>query len=85
MFIRSHSSKTKQYIHSAEERPEVKSEDFYSLTEEERRLASSDLDDCEEVWIGDLSEYMLDTQKRMNSVENWFNVSVLVSRYPRSL
>ncbi|KAG5648097.1 hypothetical protein DXG03_007132 [Asterophora parasitica] len=39
-------------------------------TEEERRLASSDLEDCEEVWIGELSEYILETQKRQNQDRN---------------
>jgi chromatin-remodeling ATPase INO80 len=47
-------------------------------TEEERRLASSDLEDCEEVWIGSYSEYILETQKRQKRVEAWFENSVLV-------
>jgi hypothetical protein len=49
------------------------------MTEEERQLTSSDLEDCEEVWVGDLGEYMLDTQKRLKQVERWFNFCVLVS------
>ncbi|KAF8898609.1 SNF2 family N-terminal domain-containing protein [Infundibulicybe gibba] len=48
-----------------------------ALAEEERRLISSDLDDCEEIWIGELSEYMLETQKRLKHVERWFEASVL--------
>ncbi|KAF8078491.1 SNF2 family DNA-dependent ATPase [Lyophyllum atratum] len=47
------------------------------LTEEERRLASSDLEDCEEIWIGELSEYMLETQKRQNQVADWFQASIV--------
>lgn len=47
--------------------------------EEERRLASSDLDDCEEVWIGELSDYILETKKRQNQVAQYFWASVLVS------
>ncbi|KAF5377629.1 hypothetical protein D9615_005291 [Tricholomella constricta] len=46
-------------------------------TEEERRLASSDLEDCEEIWIGELSEYMLETQKRQNQVADWFQASIV--------
>ncbi|KAL0072093.1 putative DNA helicase ino80 [Marasmius tenuissimus] len=33
---------------------------------------SSDLEDCEEIWIGDLSEYILQTQRRFNQVEQFF-------------
>ncbi|GLB36274.1 putative DNA-binding domain containing protein [Lyophyllum shimeji] len=47
------------------------------MTEEERRLASSDLEDCEELWIGELSEYMLETQKRQNQVADWFQASIM--------
>lgn len=42
---------------------------------EEDRLASSDLSDCEEVWIAELSDYILETQKRFKQVEQWFNES----------
>lgn len=48
-------------------------------TEEERRLVSSDLSDCEEVWIGELSDYIMETHKRQRQVESWFEASVLVS------
>ena len=47
-------------------------------TEEELRLASSDLSDCEEVWIQELSEYYLETQKRQRQVEMWFEDSCVV-------
>jgi chromatin-remodeling ATPase INO80 len=46
---------------------------------EEDRLASSDLSDCEEVWIAELSDYILETQKRFKQVEQWFNESTRVS------
>jgi len=36
------------------------------------------LEDCEEVWIGELSEYMLETHKRQKQVQVWFDASVLV-------
>ncbi|KAJ7181791.1 SNF2 family DNA-dependent ATPase [Mycena crocata] len=41
------------------------------------QLASSDLEDCEDVWIEELSDYILETQKRQNEVEKWFEASVL--------
>lgn len=50
------------------------------MTDEELRLASSDLEDCEEVWIGELGDYMLETQKRQNQVADWFEASIVVSR-----
>ncbi|KAK0478503.1 SNF2 family DNA-dependent ATPase [Armillaria novae-zelandiae] len=42
---------------------------------EEDRLASSDLSDCEEVWFAELSDYILETQKRFKQVQQWFNES----------
>ncbi|KAJ7103398.1 SNF2 family N-terminal domain-containing protein [Mycena belliarum] len=45
-------------------------------------FASSDLEDCEDVWIEELSDYILETQKRQNEVEKWFEASVLVSNAP---
>ena len=47
-------------------------------TEEELRLASSDLSDCEEIWIQELSFYLLETQKRQRQVEMWFEDSCVV-------
>ena len=47
-------------------------------SEEDLRLVSSDLDDCPEVWIGELSDYVLETQKRQKQVEKWFESSILV-------
>lgn len=45
------------------------------MTEEEQRLVSSDLDDCEELWVTELRDYMLETQKRRKHVEKWFDAS----------
>lgn len=62
--------------------PQVDNSDAFQEprpTEEERRLASSDLSDCEEVWIGELSDYIMETHKRQRQVESWFDASVLVS------
>ncbi|KAL0579121.1 putative DNA helicase ino80 [Marasmius crinis-equi] len=39
---------------------------------DDKHLLSSDLEDCEEIWIGDLSEYILQTQRRFNQVEQFF-------------
>lgn len=56
-----------------------KIEEHHQPTQEELRLTSSDLEDCEEVWIGELSEYIMETHKRQKQVEIWFEASVLVS------
>ena len=47
-------------------------------TEEELRLASSDLSDCEDIWLQELSCYLLETQKRQHQVEMWFEDSCVV-------
>ncbi|KAI0068403.1 hypothetical protein BV25DRAFT_1818814 [Artomyces pyxidatus] len=52
-------------------------EERYELTEEDRRLASSDLSDCEEIWTGELGEYMLDTRKRRKLVEDYFERTLM--------
>lgn len=49
----------------------------YEPTEEDRRLVSSDLSDCEEVWLGELGNYMLETQKRKRLVEEYFAQSAV--------
>ncbi|KAF5375092.1 hypothetical protein D9758_000154 [Tetrapyrgos nigripes] len=36
---------------------------------------SSDLEDCREIWLADLSDYVLETQKRFRQVEQWFYAS----------
>ncbi|KAG8219916.1 SNF2 family DNA-dependent ATPase [Butyriboletus roseoflavus] len=46
-------------------------------TDDDRRLVSSDLSDSEEVWIGELSDYIMETHKRQRQVESWFEASVL--------
>lgn len=45
----------------------------YQPTEEELRLASSDLEDCEEIWRPELDEYALDSYKRQRYVKKWFD------------
>ncbi|KAJ6575249.1 SNF2 family N-terminal domain-containing protein [Mycena capillaripes] len=49
----------------------------YRSLNDEAQLASSDLEDCEEVWVEELSGYILETKKRQNEVEKWFEASVL--------
>ncbi|THH07628.1 hypothetical protein EW145_g3261 [Phellinidium pouzarii] len=44
-------------------------------TEEELRAVMSDLSDCEEIWIEEMSNYYLETQKRQRQVELWFEDS----------
>jgi hypothetical protein len=80
-YARTHPSRTKQYRPATPPASELKQERNYedASLPEQRRLASSDLEDCEEVWIGEVDEYILDTQKRRNQVEAWFEASVLVS------
>ena len=49
------------------------------------RLESSDLDDCQEVWIDELDDYILETQKRQTQVAQYFWANILVSVYRRTL
>ena len=51
-------------------------------TEEELRLASSDLEDCKEIWDQALGQYMVEIQKRHNQVEDWFFSNCIVSTCP---
>lgn len=52
------------------------------MTEEERRLASSDLDDCPEVWQGELGNYIMETHKRQRQIDNWFGHWIIVRFSP---
>ncbi|PCH33516.1 hypothetical protein WOLCODRAFT_135169 [Wolfiporia cocos MD-104 SS10] len=42
-------------------------------TEEEARLTSTDLEDCEEVWLPEIGHYALETHKRFKQVDAWFS------------
>ncbi|KAG6842554.1 hypothetical protein C0991_000080 [Blastosporella zonata] len=44
-------------------------------TQDERRLASSDLDDCSDIWREELENYALKTHHRQNQVADWFQAS----------
>ena len=46
---------------------------------EDSRLESSDLEDCQEVWIDELDDYILETKKRQQEVAQYFWANILVS------
>ncbi|KAI0961394.1 hypothetical protein AcV7_000503 [Taiwanofungus camphoratus] len=48
-------------------------EDYSEQNEEELRLASSDLEDCEELWLGELGNYIIETHRRQKQVDAWFS------------
>ncbi|KIM48080.1 hypothetical protein M413DRAFT_62469 [Hebeloma cylindrosporum] len=48
-------------------------------------LASSDLEDCREVWIGELSDYILETKKRQNQVAQYFWSTILDRNFVTAL
>lgn len=53
---------------------EPPSEQIYrEPTEEERRLASSDLEDCPEIWQASMGAFVMDTRKRQKQIEQYFN------------
>jgi hypothetical protein len=54
-------------------------EDSTMVTEDEMRLVSSDLEDCQEVWMSELSDYILETRKRHREVEAFYKLTVIVS------
>lgn len=45
------------------------------------RLESSDLEDCQEVWIEQLDDYILETRKRQTHVAQYFWANILVNAY----
>ena len=50
------------------------------LTEEDLRLQSSDLEDCKEIWMAELGDYILETRKRHREVEAFYKLTVIVGR-----
>jgi chromatin-remodeling ATPase INO80 len=48
------------------------------LTEEDLRLQSSDLEDCKEIWMAELGDYILETRKRYREVEAFYGLTVIV-------
>ena len=51
----------------------------YEPTEEERRLASSDLEDCPEIWKGELGNYIMETHRRQRQIDSFFGHWIIVS------
>jgi len=43
-------------------------------------LDSSDLEDCREVWIDELGDYILETKKRQHQVAQYFWSTILVNK-----
>lgn len=48
------------------------------LTEEDLRLQSSDLEDCKEIWMAEIGDYILETRKRYREVEAFYDLTVIV-------
>ena len=48
------------------------------MTEEDLRLQSSDLEDCKEIWMAELGDYILETRKRYREVEAFYTLTVIV-------
>jgi DNA helicase INO80 len=48
------------------------------LTEEDLRMQSSDLEDCKEIWMAELGDYILETRKRHREVEAFYKLTVIV-------
>ncbi|KAJ3976310.1 SNF2 family DNA-dependent ATPase [Lentinula raphanica] len=44
--------------------------------QDEQASVSSDLDDCKELWVDELDQYVLETQKRYQRVENLFHANL---------
>ena len=68
-------------VHSALDTPEVEPppEDYHhEPTEDERRAISSDLEDCPEIWQGELGSYILETRKRQKHIDAHFNRWIIV-------
>ena len=49
------------------------------------RLEQSDLEDCQEVWIDELDDYILETRKRQTHVAQYFWANILVNVYRLTL
>jgi DNA helicase INO80 len=47
--------------------------------EDDSRLVSSDLDDCEEIWRPQIDAYAIDAHRRQKLVEAYFETTFIVS------
>jgi DNA helicase INO80 len=51
------------------------------MNEEDMRLVSSDLEDCQEIWLSEVSDYILETRKRHREVEAFYKLTVIVREF----
>jgi chromatin-remodeling ATPase INO80 len=56
----------------------IPEEYHHEPTEDERRLVSSDLEDCPEIWQGELGSYILEIRKRQKQIDAHFNRWIIV-------
>ncbi|EKM60935.1 uncharacterized protein PHACADRAFT_247165 [Phanerochaete carnosa HHB-10118-sp] len=56
--------------HEVESQPD---QFHHEPTEDERRLASSDLEDCPEIWQPAIGTFIMDSRKRQKQTEQYFN------------
>lgn len=59
--------------------PETAAPALHEPTEEELRVASSDLSDCEDIWYTEIGYYMLETRRRRRMVEEYFESNIVES------
>ena len=48
---------------------------------EEDNKFSSDLEDCQELWVAELGNYVIETHKRQKQVDAWFSRWIIVRLY----
>ncbi|KAG6832455.1 hypothetical protein H0H92_001501 [Tricholoma furcatifolium] len=70
--LRKQPSRTKQFRPASRSNSPESRFDRGLATEEERRLASPELDNCPDIWREELESYMLKTQHRQNQLADWF-------------
>ncbi|KAH9019839.1 SNF2 family DNA-dependent ATPase [Lactarius pseudohatsudake] len=59
--------------------PETAAPALHEPTEEDLRIASSDLSDCEDIWYIEIGYYMLETRRRRRMVEEFFESNITES------
>lgn len=76
----SHGSASQRFIPGGEEIPGMSRQ----LTDDHPSM-SSDLEDCKEIWMDELDQYVLESKKRYQRVENWFHTGIKVRFTPIAL
>ncbi|KAH9946815.1 P-loop containing nucleoside triphosphate hydrolase protein [Amylocystis lapponica] len=51
---------------------ESQAEEYSEKADDDTRV-TSDLEDCEEIWLGELGNYIIETHKRQKQVDAWFS------------